>query len=522
MDIYTKIKKIISSQNILYQFIRNNKKVFPQKHFQSDKKILIELFEYKPSYLAFSYYGKVLKEKHNANLFFYKVKKENFIKKILHSVKSIFFISEYDLAKSFGCENIIIPNSSKSDKHEKIKKKILNIIKTKKDILDIKINNVLVGDLFYDEYLNHTNLPTIDINNKNFEKFLLSSIDLFFYWDKLIDPNLVKSVVISHATYFKGLPGRIAITKKIPCYNVSNNFGYYLNKKYSKRISHLPEFPKIFKKIPKKISYDYIKKAKKIVLENFIGKSYSIKISSLKKRKKNNSKLQILIASHCFTDAVHIHGNNIFIDYFDWIHFLGKISNKTNYDWFVKIHPNEYEKNVDKMLGIIKHYPKLNLLPKNTKNIDLLEKTDYVLTVYGSVGREYPLFNIPVINASDNGPHQAYKFCHNVSTINEYKKSILNINRIKVRKKELKKVFEFYSLRYFLDFYFFGLNNALKMNKLITSNKIDQYDLFNYWLKNFNIKKHNKYLKIIRKFIDSKQHHFSVNNLSKKRNFLKL
>ena len=41
--INTKIKKIISSQNILYQFIRNNKKVFPQKHFQSDKKILIEL-----------------------------------------------------------------------------------------------------------------------------------------------------------------------------------------------------------------------------------------------------------------------------------------------------------------------------------------------------------------------------------------------------------------------------------------------------------------------------------------------
>ena len=96
------------------------------------------------------------------------------------------------------------------------------------------------------------NLPTIDIKDTNFKKFILSSIDLFLFWYELIEPKNIKSVIISHATYFRGIPGRIAIAKKIPCYNVSNNFSYYLNKKYPRRTSNFDQYPKLFNKIPKK------------------------------------------------------------------------------------------------------------------------------------------------------------------------------------------------------------------------------------------------------------------------------
>ena len=79
-----------------------------------------------------------------------------------------------------------------------------------------------MGDLFYDEYL-YSTLTNNRHQRYKFKKFIISSIDLFLFWYELIEPKNIKSVIISHATYFKGIPGRIAI-KKIPCYNVSNNF----------------------------------------------------------------------------------------------------------------------------------------------------------------------------------------------------------------------------------------------------------------------------------------------------------
>ena len=138
----------------------------------------------------------------------------NFFKKTIYLFKSFLYLDEYGLAKSIGCKSFIFPNVKTGN--NQLKKKIINQIKTKEDILNIKIKNINVGDLFYDEYLYSNNLPTIDIKDTNFKKFILSSIDLFLFWYELIEPKNIKSVIISHATYFKGIPGRIAIAKKIP------------------------------------------------------------------------------------------------------------------------------------------------------------------------------------------------------------------------------------------------------------------------------------------------------------------
>ena len=511
-----KIKKFFLNQFYIYKFISNNKKIFSQNQFDNEKKILVELFELKPSYLSFSYYANVLKKKYRANILFYKVNNVNFFKKTFYLFKSFLYLDEYGLAKSIGCKSFIFPNVKIGN--NQLKKKIINQIKTKEDILNIKIKNINVGDLFYDEYLYSNDLPTINIKDINFKKFILSSIDLFLFWYELIEPKNIKSVIISHATYFKGIPGRIAIAKKIPCYNVSNNFSYYLNKKYLRRPSDFDQYPKLFNKIPKNSSKLYLNEAKKTIIKNFIGS----KTSNFKTKNKNKKKFnpRVLIASHCFTDAVHIHGKNIFTDYYDWIKFLGKISEKLDYNWYIKIHPSEYDNNINKMLKITNQFAKLRILPKNSDNKKLIKNIDYVLTIYGSVAREYPIFNIPVINASNNGPYHAYKFCENASSLKEYKKLILNIKKIFVKKNEIKKVYEFYSIRYLLDFYFLGLHNGLKINKIFNNDKSSEYLSFKLWLEKFNENKHMLYLNVIEKFIKSRQHHFTVNNLSKKREFL--
>ena len=44
---------------------------------------------------------------------------------------------------------------------------------------------------------------------------------------------------------------------------------------------------------------------------------------------KKSSKIKILIAAHCFSDSPHGHGKHLFADFYDWIDFLGKLSNNT-------------------------------------------------------------------------------------------------------------------------------------------------------------------------------------------------
>ena len=61
----------------------------------------------------------------------------------------------------------------------------------------------------------------------------------------------------------------------------------------------------------------------------------------------------------------------------------------------------------------------MNFLPKETTHDQLIyEGISVVLTSYGSVGHEYPIFNIPVVNSSIDGPHMDYGF-------NIYPKDIL-------------------------------------------------------------------------------------------------
>ena len=46
---------------------------------------------------------------------------------------------------------------------------ITKIIKDNKDLLNLKIDRILIGDILYDSYLRMNNLPTINLNDENQE-----------------------------------------------------------------------------------------------------------------------------------------------------------------------------------------------------------------------------------------------------------------------------------------------------------------------------------------------------------------
>ena len=227
------------------------------------------------------------------------------------------------------------------------------------------------------------------------------------------------------------------------------------------------DYPKTFKKLSKSIKKKGLHQSKKILQNRLSGKGgvsnhLISKISSFHSKKlktliSNNKKIKVLICTRNVFDATHVYGDLLFTDNFDWLNFLGNISKKTNYDWYLKTHINFdgkfklYQPNSNKIIfEIFNKYKKIKILPNNYSHKQIInEKIDFVLTQHGSVGFEYAYHGIPVINASYNNPQVAYKFNFHPRNKVEYEKLLLNLpsitKKLTISKKDIQ---EFYFMRH--------------------------------------------------------------------------
>ena len=80
---------------------------------------------------------------------------------------------------------------------------------------------------------------------------------------------------------------------------------------------------------------------------------------------------------------------------------------------------------------VINENPHFKLLPDEYPHKKIVENgIDVVLTGYGSVGIEYALLGVPVINASVNNPHKNYNFNLHPKNLSEYENLLCNLSDI--------------------------------------------------------------------------------------------
>ena len=439
------------------RFLKHNKNKFDYLKGAKNKKIImVEYFQYFPSTIAFSHYIEVITKKYNVIPVLYDPNlPRSSIKHYLFYLKC-FLNPMYYLYKSFGVKKFYISKVTNYLKTKSIKfykKNLKNM--NKYELLNLKINNIYIGDLLYDEYLRSYNRSTIDTKKKDLQKYILNFLESFFYWEEFFNKNKnnINSFIVSHTVYAKGIAPRIAMTKNIKVFCIANQVSTKLDRNNIYKFDDSKYFKKTFKKLSNVEKKKFIKigeksiqnrlngkKDKKLLLDNPTDTKIFTNKNNKKKVFRDNKKVRILVATHCFTDAVHFYGKCLFPDFYEWIDHLGKMSEKLDYDWYIKFHPAQYDNNKKHFEYFEKKYKKLILLPKQTTNSDIFrERVDAVLTVYGSVGHEYPLFNIPVINASTQGPHKNYNFSYYPNSISSYEKLIKNIKTLKVNKNNVKK-----------------------------------------------------------------------------------
>lgn len=231
--------------------------------------VLIEVFDSLPSLITYLYFFICLNSKKNLKPILYKPTHYNYYQN--KTKEFLPFSIAYLFKFFFNCKNIFYPKIEKKD--DKKVNEILKRIKSKRDLINLKIDKIWVGDLFYDNFLRRNDLITIDVSTKAFKEEIKHYIKLFFYWSDFFKSHKISAVIVSHDVYLIGLPARIAIHSKIKSYLVNASDVFMLSKKYLHAYDGYDEYPKLFKKIDKKKRAKALNLSQKEIEKRLSGKS---------------------------------------------------------------------------------------------------------------------------------------------------------------------------------------------------------------------------------------------------------
>ena len=529
--IYGKIRKHIQKLKLdeaTKNYIKHNKFNFLYKSstVSSPNVILFEFNEYHSSHIAYSYLAQVLSNKHDAKIVAYlPVLSTTWGTKITEYIFPLMYPLGYNIYRSFGMQEFITPklNRKQLKKSKSIFATVIAGLSSKSDIENITINKVWIGDLIYDSYLKISRKPTIDMKSKDFHETLSHSINLFVYWEDYFSNHNVKAICVSHCVYTLAIPLRIAIKNNIPAYQANISHLYRLSKEHPFAYSDFKYFNMRFLQLPLAIQTAGLKEAERRLQRRLSGEvgvdmKYSTKsaygVFKQHRLIKDTQKIKVLIATHCFFDSPHSYGLNLFPDFYEWIDYLGKISERTEYDWYIKTHPDYLLGTKEVIDSFIKKYPKFNLLPADSSHHQIIEEgIDFALTVYGTIGVEYAALDIPVINASLNNPHISYNFNLHPKNIEEYEKLLMHLEDIEIT-IDKKQINEFYFMKNI-----YNTNNWLINNHDEMIDRIGGYNeqfttkIYKLWLDEYTVSKHEKILLFLSKYIESNDFRLNHNHM---------
>ena len=501
-------------------FIVHNRKVWRDYiNNKAEGEILLEANSMHSAIIAYSYLANILGKKYNAKIKAYMLRKqgrgERYLSPAIHKV-----------FKSFNAQEILYPNLTQSQlgERDRLFNGIYPDLKIKKDVEDLRVEGLWIGDLIYDSHLMNDKVPTVNINDLNFCESLKQSLGIYVFWRDYFDSHDVKAVIVSHCVYNQAIILRLAIQRGIPAYQINATHAYYLTEKNPWAYNEFFYFPEEFRKLPPEEQRSSLLEAEKRLAKRFAGEvgvdmSYSTKSAYVRKDNcrvlQKSPRLKVFVALHCFFDSPHSYRANLFPDFFEWLTFLGEISKKTDYDWYLKTHPDYLPGNIKIIEGFLKKYPKFTLLPSDTSHHQIIDDgIDFALTVYGTIGFEYAALGVPVINACLCNPHIAYNFNIHSRTIEEYEDILMNLHNQKLD-IDVDKVYEYYHMRFINNPENWLFNDYRAFLDEIGGYKNQFTPLaYSIFLKEFLEQKHERIIRSLSNFIESKDYCFQNKHAS--------
>ncbi len=366
------------------------------------------------------------------------------------------------LYSSFGIRKTLDYSKGSFLSKRDISKRALNCfynLKSKDELLALKIDGILIGDLIYDTYLRFKPSPILHLKDKFLLDILKASFQIYYSCQVYLKKNNLKLLLTSYSSYiYHGIMTRVCLANKIEviCFG---NPKYLIRKLHKDFMSHADDFSKYRNEFANlEDRENKLVVAKNQLERRFLGGIDSatgyMKTSSFSDQELKNNYEAIkneevaIIMLHCFFDSPHIYRDMLFPDFLEWLYFVLNESKKVpNIKFLIKPHPNGLPGNEEVLNKIKQDFPEVLFLEKSLSNKKIISDFNCkgVFTVYGTVGHEFPYFRIPVINAGDN-PHINYSFCHSPKNRDELKWFIHNLDKIEIAdlEKTRSEICEFY------------------------------------------------------------------------------
>lgn len=310
---------------------------------------------------------------------------------------------------------------------------IYNSLVCTSDILNINVENILIGDLIYDTYLRYYHKPTIYEINSNLKYLIRISLDIFYSFKEFIKTHKIQALVQVYTAYIThGITSRLCLNSGIKVFcvasdsyiiqEVTNEFPYHgINHSRFSVDSIISDEDLEMSKIMLELRFNggvdnatsYMKSS-----SYFESNNYEILKQLFNKKQRN-----IVIYTHDFFDSPHINRSLQFDDLYRFLEvtlmFLDTVENASV---FIKIHPNGLlgADNIAKQLVVSFNNPNFYILDTDVSNLDIIKlNPDIIGTARGTIGVEMAYFSIPVVALYDN-IYINFDFVHNCNTIEEY------------------------------------------------------------------------------------------------------
>lgn len=355
-----------------------------------------------------------------------------------------------------------IVDDSLSEKQQQIVKELTknlwSTIHTWEDWKSITVHGICFGTTIL-RHMMRSFVPPLEADDIKLLPFLEKSLGYIEFWYDFFNSNKVNLVILDDGVCWDGYIRDISITHGIPTYNSDCGFSR-MTKDFSKGGSIYPYAKFFWDKLSTEEKKKGIEWARQILLRRISGLdkdlasqgqndkntfSYSIRERVLEK----NNNIKILICPHIFEEDSYQNGDFLFSNsYISWLTHLGNLSNTTsNYDWYLKMHPNASKRDFIIIDKLLKKYPRIKKLDSNISPRQLKsEGVSLALTISGTIAYEYPLIGIEVVNAGNN-PGVAFDFAWNPKTIKEYDSLLLNAANI-IPKNNNEQIFQCFAIWY--------------------------------------------------------------------------
>jgi len=502
------VKKSISNIFLLNLLFFKQQRIFniqffkEKKIYSQKKNILIELQLHNPLIMIiYVLLSKIFHNHYNLTFFYYSKFDSRYFS--LPTKIGLFFYINFIKKKLKGK---IINFYNKSSKEEiELAKKFFKNVKNINDLIKIKYKKILIGKYIHQSYCRELVLQNCDVKDERLISFICQAITYVNYLNKFFKKNRFEKLFISHSIFIRyGILCRMAHlyskSKIFILFLTSENsfFGKLsflkINPPHFLQMERYWNFRKEFKKLnfkkkatnkSRKDLYERIYKAKLSLRLLFKNNPYKGKILKLRGKKP-----KIIILPSCFFDSMQFFRNSLFLHNFSWLENLLRIASKTDFEWYIKPHPDQKLPN-SKIIKYFKmKYPFLKILPSSISNFTF-KKNNFksMFTFNGSSIHEFLYLGIPTVSVSDN-KQAGYSFGKPVNNLKNFKKIIFRADKLKLPRNLKKDIYEFnymYTFRKSNDWIstnFFNKKIGLSLKKMdLVPNFFSRYSFLCFFLK---------------------------------------